>query len=92
MQMLILSSTKRKTRLSIVQQYGKGTLLYDQMNHIVLIFSVYIKNKQSTISVNCTVNGVFASYVTAIASRGDTFSVIVIKIKEMKIREDKINN
>ena len=76
MQMFILSSLKRKTRVNIVQQNGKGTLLYDQMNHIVVVFSVFMQKKQSTVSANCTVNGVFASYVTTTASKGGTYSAI----------------
>jgi hypothetical protein len=71
MQMSILSSLKRKTRVDIVQQNGKGTLLYNQMNHIVVVFSAFMQNKLSTVSANCTVNGVFASYVTATASKGE---------------------
>ena len=70
MQVLIISSTKRKTRFNIVQQSGRGMLLYDRMNHIVVVFSVFMSNKQSMISANCTVNGVFASYVTATTTRG----------------------
>jgi hypothetical protein len=77
MQMFILSSTKRKTRVSIVQQNGKGTLLHDQMNHIVVVFSVFMQKKQSTVSANCTVNGVFASYVTTTASKGEISSTIM---------------
>jgi hypothetical protein len=77
MQMFILSSLKRKTRVSIVQQNGKGTLLYDQMNHIVVVFSVFMQKKLSTVSANCTVNGVFASYVTTTASKGKTYSSVI---------------
>ena len=77
MQLFILSSLKRKNRVSIVQQNGKGTLLYDQMNHIVVVFSVFMQKKQSTVSANCTVNGVFASYVTTTASKGTTYSIIM---------------
>lgn len=74
MQALIISSTKRKTRFNIAQQNGRGTLLFDRMNHIVVVFSVFMFNKQSMISANCTVNGVFASYVTAAATRGNILS------------------
>ena len=84
MQVLIISSTKRKTRFNIVQQNGKGKLLYDKMNHIVVVFSVFTFNKQSTISANCTVNGVLASYVTATATRGDVFYIVVRRCSERK--------
>lgn len=81
LQMFILSSAKRKTRVSIVQQNGKGTLLYDQMNHIVVVFSVFMQKKQSTVSANCTVNGVFASYVTTTASKGKTSSTSISVVR-----------